>query len=122
MLIDTFGRTATDLRVSLAGSGAGADAGLKPVKMNSVLMRGVNDHEAADLLRWSLDRGCELRCIEQMPRDAQHGWDRSSMVTAEEILEALRAEFRLAAEGSDVRGSAPAETWIVNGGPGRARG
>jgi cyclic pyranopterin phosphate synthase len=103
----------------LDGIAAAAGAGLKPVKINTVLMRGVNDHEAADLLRWSLDRGCELRFIEQMPLDAQHGWDRSSMVTAEEILEALRAEFRLTAEGSDVRGSAPAETWIVNGGPAR---
>ena len=52
-------------------------------------MRGVNDDEAADLLRWCLERGYELRFIEQMPLDAQHAWSRDEMVTADEILAAL---------------------------------
>jgi len=99
----------------IAGIDAALDAGLGPVKINTVLMRGVNDHEAADLLRWSLERGCELRFIEQMPLDAQHGWDRSAMVTAEEILKSLEAEFDLEPEGADARGTAPAETWRVVG-------
>src|SRR5262249_30751743 len=103
----------------IAGIDAAAAAGLRPVKVNTVLMRGVNDREPARLLRWCLDRGCELRFIEQMPLDAQHGWDRSSMVTAEEILAALQAEFDLVPEGSTARGSAPAETWLVDGGPAR---
>ncbi len=79
----------------LAGLRAAAAAGLAPVKVNSVLVRGVNDDEAARLLRWSLAGGYELRFIEQMPLDAQHGWQRSAMVTAAEILAALRAEFTL---------------------------
>jgi cyclic pyranopterin phosphate synthase len=103
----------------VAGLAAAADAGLAPVKVNSVLMRGVNDHEAPALLRWCLERGYELRFIEQMPLDAQHGWDRTDMVTADEILASLQAEFELTPEGSAVRGSAPAETWLVDGGPGR---
>ena len=61
------------------------------MKINSVLMRGVNDHEAPDLLRWALKHRYELRFIEQMPLDAQHGWTRDDMVTAEEILAALQA-------------------------------
>ncbi|GAA5014064.1 GTP 3',8-cyclase MoaA [Kitasatospora paranensis] len=103
----------------LAGLAAAESAGLTPVKLNAVLMRGVNDHEAADLLGWCIDRGYELRFIEQMPLDAQHGWDRSRMVTAEEILVLLRERFDLAPEPSATRGAAPAERWLVDGGPAR---
>jgi len=99
----------------VAGIDAALAAGLGPVKINTVLLRGVNEHEAAALLRWSLERGCELRFIEQMPLDAQHGWDREKMVTAEEILEYLAAEFELVPEGDEARGTAPAETWRVAG-------
>jgi cyclic pyranopterin phosphate synthase len=103
----------------LAGIAAAAAAGLVPVKVNSVLMRGVNDGEARDLLRFCLERGYELRFIEQMPLDAQHGWRRSDMVTADDIIEGLEPEFTLTPQGPAVRGSAPAETFLVNGGPGR---
>lgn len=103
----------------VAGMAAAADAGLAPVKVNAVLMRGVNDDEAAALLSWCLERGYELRFIEQMPLDAQHGWKRDQMVTADEILRDLAAAFRLTPEGDAERGSAPAERWLVDGGPGR---
>lgn len=103
----------------LAGIEASAAAGLHPVKLNAVLLRGVNEDEAPDLLRWSLAHGYQMRFIEQMPLDPQHGWSRDRMVTAAEILDMLHAEFELTPEGDDVRGSAPAETWLVNGGPGR---
>jgi cyclic pyranopterin phosphate synthase len=98
----------------LAGLQAAADAGLTPVKLNAVLMRGINDAEAGDLLRFALARGYQLRFIEQMPLDAQHGWDRSRMVTAAEILAMLQAEFALRPD-PEHRGSAPAETWLVEG-------
>jgi cyclic pyranopterin phosphate synthase len=101
----------------LAGLAAAADAGLTPVKVNAVLLRGVNDDEAAPLLRWALGEGYALRFIEQMPLDAQHGWDRATMVTADEILAALQEEFTLTPVGADARGSAPAEEWLVDGGP-----
>jgi GTP 3',8-cyclase len=101
------------------GLAAAAAAGLVPVKINAVLMRGINDDEAPRLLRWAIDRGYEMRFIEQMPLDAQHAWDREAMVTAEEILTALAGEFDLTPIGADERGSAPAETWLVDGGPAR---
>jgi cyclic pyranopterin phosphate synthase len=101
------------------GLAAAAVAGLTPVKVNTVLMRGINDDEAPALLRWCLERGYELRFIEQMPLDAQHGWRRDTMITADEIFAALETEFDLAPEGEQVRGSAPAETFLVNGGPSR---
>jgi len=103
----------------LAGMAAAASAGLAPVKVNSVLMRGINDGEARDLLRFCVARGYELRFIEQMPLDAQHGWRRATMVTAEEILAALGAEFVLKPEDPGERGSAPAEAYLVDGGPAR---
>ena len=103
----------------LAGLAAAAAAGLTPVKVNTVLMRGVNDHEAAGLLRFCLDRGYQLRFIEQMPLDAQHGWRRTDMVTVDEILAALSAQFSLIPADPTSRGSAPAEAFLVDGGPGR---
>ena len=103
----------------LAGLAAAAAAGLTPVKVNTVLMRGVNDHEAASLLRFCLEHRYQLRFIEQMPLDAQHGWRRADMVTADEILTALSAEFSLTPADPASRGSAPAETFLVNGGPDR---
>jgi cyclic pyranopterin phosphate synthase len=103
----------------LAGLSAAAATGLAPVKVNTVLMRGINDHEATSLLRFCLDHGYQLRFIEQMPLDAQHGWRRSDMVTADEILAALSAEFSLTPADPASRGSAPAEIFLVDGGPGR---
>src|SRR6266567_219123 len=103
----------------LAGLAAAAATGLAPVKVNAVLMRDVNDHEAADLLQYCLDHGYQMRFIEQMPLDAQHGWRRENMVTADEILLALSVKFTLTPDDPGVRGSAPAETFLVDGGPAR---
>jgi GTP 3',8-cyclase len=100
----------------VAGLEAAKAAGLGPVKVNAVLLRGVNDDQAPELLRWCMDRGYELRFIEQMPLDAQHGWRRDTMVTAEQILASLREEFTLD-PAEEPRGSAPAELFRVDGGP-----
>ncbi len=94
---------------------AAADAGLTPVKVNAVAMRGVNDGDVADLLEWCLARGYELRFIEQMPLDAGHEWQAGAMVTADEIETRLRERFTLTPLPG--RGSAPAERFLVDGGP-----
>jgi GTP 3',8-cyclase len=106
------------LRDVLAGLAAAAATGLAPVKVNAVLMRGLNEDEAVPLARFCLERGYHLRFIEQMPLDAQHGWRRDGMVTADEILAALSAEFSLSPDDPGARGSAPAEAFLVDGGPG----
>jgi GTP 3',8-cyclase len=103
----------------LDGLSAAAAAGLTPVKVNAVLMRGLNDDEAVPLLSYCLERGYELRFIEQMPLDPQHGWRRTEMVTADEIFAALSSAFTLIADDPRARGSAPAETFLVDGGPAR---
>ncbi len=98
----------------LRGLTAARAAGLTPIKLNSVLMRGVNEDEAAALLRFALEHGYELRFIEQMPLDAGHVWSRAEMVTADEILGKLEAEFTLLPDPAE-RGGAPAQTWLVAG-------
>jgi cyclic pyranopterin phosphate synthase len=100
----------------LAGLAAAKECGLEPVKVNAVLLRGVNDDEAVPLLRFCLEHGYQLRFIEQMPLDAQHGWSQAQMITAGEILESLSTEFTLTPD-VDERGAAPAERWLVDGGP-----
>jgi cyclic pyranopterin phosphate synthase len=104
----------------LAGLAAAAEAGLHPIKINSVLLRGVNDDEAVPLLRFALAHGYEQRFIEQMPLDAGRTWSRERMVSVEEILAALEAEFALLPDPAE-RGGAPAETWLVSGHPGEPR-
>ena len=99
----------------LAGIAAAQDAGLLPVKVNAVLMRDINEDEAVPMLRHALANGWSLRFIEQMPLDAQGTWDRSAMVTADDIFALLSEQFHLAA--LPTRGSAPAEEFLVDGGP-----
>ena len=98
------------------GLEAARDAGLVPVKINAVLLRGINDDQAPELLRWAIEHGYDLRFIEQMPLDAQHGWSRAEMVTADEIFGRLEREFVLTPV-DEPRGSAPAELFHVDGGP-----
>ena len=118
---ETFVRLARRDRLGdvLDGLAAAAGVGLAPVKVNAVLMRGINDHEAAGLLRFCLDHGYQLRFIEQMPLDAQHGWSRAQMVTADEVMTTVSSEFVLKPDDAQERGSAPAEVFLVDGGPDR---
>ncbi|GAA4406275.1 GTP 3',8-cyclase MoaA [Tsukamurella soli] len=99
----------------LAGLRAAHAAGLQPVKVNAVLGPGrVGD--AVPLLELCLRAGYELRIIEQMPLDAGHTWDRTEMVTADAVLTALAERFTLT-PAAEPRGSAPAERFVVDGGP-----
>ena len=99
----------------IAGIEAAKQAGLLPVKVNAVLMRGVNDDEAVALLRHALANDWKLRFIEQMPLDAGGLWARPKMVTADEVMQMLSEEFELTPVPG--RGSAPAEEFFVDGGP-----
>ena len=82
-----------------------------------MLLRGVNDHEAFDLLRWAMAEQVQLRFIEQMPLDPQHGWQRDEMITAAEIKQHLGQHVELVEDPEDAltRGSAPAELFRVVG-------
>ena len=96
----------------LTGVDAAWAVGLGPVKLNAVLMRGINDTESPALLAWALEKGYELRFIEQMPLDADHGWTRRNMITAAEIRELLSADYVLSPDPR-ARDGAPAERFEV---------
>jgi len=100
----------------LGGLMAARLAGLAPIKLNAVLLPGVNDADAVELLDWAIDQGFELRFIEQMPLDGGHTWRRDHMVTAADILRRLGQAHRLSP--LDGRGPAPAARWLVDDGPG----
>jgi cyclic pyranopterin phosphate synthase len=99
----------------LAGIRAAHDAGVTPLKINAVLMRDTLAG-AADLLAWAIENDCRLRFIEQMPLDADHNWARDNMVPAQMLLDELGSRFTLTEAGRDDP-SAPAEEWLVDGGP-----
>src|SRR6266545_1193397 len=101
----------------LAGVASAAAAGLSPVKVNAVLMRGSNLAEAPELLAWALRSGYQMRFIEHMPLDAQHEWSREAMVTADEMLTLLGEWYTLRPIGHGHDGSAPAEDFEVLDGP-----
>ncbi|MEJ6577666.1 MAG: GTP 3',8-cyclase MoaA [Candidatus Planktophila sp.] len=98
-----------------AGIAAAKEAGLLPVKINTVLLRGINDGEAVSLLKWALAEDLNLRFIEQMPLDAGGIWNREQLITADEIFAQLSEHHDLTPV--EYRGSAPAEEFLVNGGP-----
>lgn len=98
-----------------AGIAAAAASGLRPLKLNAVAMRGVNEDELIDLVAFALDHDAEMRFIEQMPLDAGHTWDRARMVTRDEILAALSTRWDV--EPVPGRGGAPAERFLLDGGP-----
>lgn len=104
----------------LRGLEAADAAGLHPVKVNTVAMRGVNEVDILPLARFCLERGYQLRFIEQMPLGPRHGWDREAMVPAAEVLALLQSSYRLRpAQG---RGAAPSEDWEVVGDDGSVLG
>ena len=98
-----------DLDRVLRGIDAALDAGLAPVRVNAVVMRGVNDDELVDLAGFGRDRGVGMRFIEFMPLDAQGEWTDAQVVPAHEILERISAEFPL--EPSSPDHVEPAARW-----------
>jgi cyclic pyranopterin phosphate synthase len=86
---DRITRTRGALRRVLAGIEAAAEAGLAPVKVNAVIVRGFNDDEIADFARFARERGLIMRFIEFMPLDADHIWQRNRVVPAAEIRRVL---------------------------------
>lgn len=88
----------------LDGLDAAKEAGLDPIKINCVVMRGINDDELIDFAAFSRQTGFHVRFIEFMPLDGDSAWDKSKVVSLEEIVETISARYPLA-EG-DLRGPA----------------
>ena len=93
----------------LDGIEAAKEAGFDPVKINTVVQRGVNDDELVDLATFGRQRGVEVRFIEFMPLDASGGWNDRSVVGQDEIVATIGAVYPL--EQLPARGAAPADRW-----------
>lgn len=78
-----------ELDTVLDGIDAALEAGLDPVKINAVVMRGVNDDEIVDFATFGRERGVSVRFIEWMPLDADEGWSNDRVVSQREIVEAI---------------------------------
>jgi GTP 3',8-cyclase len=101
----------------LAGLRAAEEAGLTPIKINTVVIGGTNDDEIVDFAVWARETGYEVRFIEYMPLDAQHAWERDKVVPGARIVEAIDAVFPLEADAPDAE---PATGYrFADGAPGR---
>lgn len=89
---------------------AATRAGLHPVKVNAVVMPGINEDSIIPLAEYCIEAGAQLRFIEQMPLGPRDKWRREDMVTADDILARLGESFELS-PADEPRGSAPASLW-----------
>ncbi len=96
----------------LAGLQAARAAGLGPIKINAVLLAGVNDTEIVPLVDWAVSNGFEMRFIEDMPLDGDRSWSATNVIPARDIRAAIEEAFTLTADPRG-RGAAPAERWEV---------
>ena len=99
----------------LDGIDAALDAGLNPVKINAVMMRGINDDEIVDFAEFGRNKGVTVRFIEFMPLEAGDVWNEGLVVPAQEIVETINRVLPLEPV---VRGNEPAERWRYSDGNG----
>jgi cyclic pyranopterin phosphate synthase len=97
----------------LGGLKAAEEAGLTPVKVNCVVVRGTNDSEIVDFARLARKTGYDVRFIEFMPLDADRNWDRSQVVSLKEIFTTIEEAFPLTPLE---RGVQPATSWAFSDG------
>lgn len=101
----------------LEGLDAAAAAGLRPIKLNTVLLRGINDDEATSLVAFARERRFEIRFIEFMPLENGGSWDPSRVVRGAAVREAVHALWPIApAPRQDP--NAPATRWLFEDGSG----
>jgi len=116
----TFARVAQRdaLDAVLAGVDAAEAAGLLPLSLNCVVVRGVNDGEAVDFARLARERGFEVRFIEFMPLEHGHHWGRDRLVPGAELRARIDAAFPLEPH-PDQDPHAPSRDWVfADGAPG----
>jgi cyclic pyranopterin phosphate synthase len=93
------------------------ELGFYPVKVNAVVIRGINDHELEALADFARGRGLSLRFIEFMPLDSARAWQKEMVVRGAEVLGRLRRRFELLPAPSD-NPSSTSKRWVFAGGTG----
>ncbi len=106
-----------DLSKVLQGLCVARDCGLAPIKINTVIQRGVNDDEIVTLSKFACGNGFSIRFIEFMDVGNVNGWTAAKMVPKKEILEKIMANIPLLDARAD-RGSAPSVDYPFADGPG----
>ncbi len=102
----------------LEGIRGAKEAGLEPIKINAVIVRGHNEDEVADFAAFAREHGVKMRFIEFMPLDSGHEWSREDVVSGREIRERIEARFPLVAV-NEFRGSNTASRFhFADGAPG----
>ena len=92
--------------------------GFEPVKINAVIVRGVNDDELVDFARFARANEVEIRFIEYMPLDSGHDWSREKVVSGREIFETINDFYPLELKSTE-RGSETAWKYqFADGSPG----
>ena len=99
-----------DIENVLSGIRSAKRWGLEPIKVNCVIVRGVNDDEILDFAEFARENSLSVRFIEFMPIDEDEQWSLSNVVTGEEILQVLNSSYKLVALGN-VEASATARNY-----------
>jgi len=104
--------TRKQLQPVLEGIATAQQAGLS-VKINCVLLKGINDNQIIPLVKWAQQQQVELRFIEFMPLDGDQKWNSADVVSEQDILNQLKTEFEV--EVLQDQGANPARGYLVNG-------
>ena len=104
-----------ELEKVLDGIDAAVEAGFEPVKINAVVMKGVNDDEILDFVEFGRDKGVVVRFIEFMPLDADQAWSDDKVMSQQDILDIISDAYPI--EPLE-RGSSPAARWRYTDGGG----
>ena len=110
-----------DIKPVISGIRAAREVGFSPIKINAVLIRGMNDGEAGDLIRFCRDEGLVLRFIEYMPIGVDSWWTPERFLKIDEMTAVVKSQgFRIEPSETATIGGGPAEYWRVTapeGGP-----
>ncbi|MCX5905336.1 MAG: GTP 3',8-cyclase MoaA [Proteobacteria bacterium] len=107
-----------DINQIIAGMKSAQEAGFSPIKINVVVIRGINDDEITSFAKLSMEKNLQVRFIEYMPVGMENGWEKERFVSADEIRQSIKTIGPLLELPSD-NGSGPAQMYTIEGAQGR---
>jgi cyclic pyranopterin phosphate synthase len=107
-----------DINQIIAGIKSAQEAGFSPIKINVVVIRGINDDEINSFAKLSMEKNLQVRFIEYMPVGMENGWEKERFVSSDEIRQRIKTIGPLLELPSD-NGSGPAQMYTIEGAQGR---